>query len=794
MISGHKATLLVFLAALLAFAGLAQSVRAATPDPVVTPGAEPGQEDKAAEEGRTRQVPPSVAAGTTAVSDHFGYTLDSAAPYAWIDAAGGPAVAFPTFDDSFFGPVSLDFAFKFYENSYSQLYISTNGLVSFGEGVFTYNNQPLPQDTPPNALVAPFWDDLAVGGTLNNGSVHYLAGGSAPNRYFVIEWSEVTRRFSSGLLTFEVVLYENGDILFQYQDMNGIVDQASAGIEDAEGFDGLLHLYNASGLADGQALRFTRPLASPRVKLLPGFQSAFVANSQASFQVTARNIGETGADVYDLVATSSNPAWQAEIYEADGQTPLADHNSNGLPDTGSIAQGAEKEFTITLRALHTPQSGDYTRVTLTARSAQDSQKQASTQFLSAAAVPFAQAFADSNVGINLHLIGPNRNIESYIEPWFSGSNMALGATANGSYLFAWERNGTKLVNNQIIWFSDIEYILLNMHGAVTHQTAKLTNNAAVTLSTTDRSPSMATSADGKIGVLFTNLLEDDTLGSKGNIYFAILNSQGQVETGPLNVTNNTQWRDAGTLDVPLFNAPQLTASGDAANPRFTLTWVDERLQGDGSHSNIAYAVYDTAGGVVHAPALLTAATVTQSYFTPMPIPLNGNRVFVAYNGYNETTQENNIHYAVLGSAGNVLVSPLPLAQAAGTGPDGIQLNGGNLLLAWAGNDGKTTYTVLDGSNYTTIQPPTELTNPAPRLSNYVSVTQDPYGNGVLTWMDGAWNNYLFYAAVDNAGNEIIPPMIFYTGQSANPLVLTSYAGLGNAPYWVHTIFTPLIRR
>jgi hypothetical protein len=58
--------------------------------------------------------------------------------------------------------------------------------------------------------------DPASTGSTNR--VFYASGGTAPNRYMAIEWYEVTS--SDELFTFETVLLENSDILFQYQSMS----------------------------------------------------------------------------------------------------------------------------------------------------------------------------------------------------------------------------------------------------------------------------------------------------------------------------------------------------------------------------------------------------------------------------------------------------------------------------------------------------------------------------------------------------------------------------------------------
>ena len=68
-------------------------------------------------------------------------------------------------DDQVAGPIDLGFAFPFFENPYTSVYISTNGVLLFADSVPdpAVRNTPIPSDLPPNNFIAPFWDDLTMG-------------------------------------------------------------------------------------------------------------------------------------------------------------------------------------------------------------------------------------------------------------------------------------------------------------------------------------------------------------------------------------------------------------------------------------------------------------------------------------------------------------------------------------------------------------------------------------------------------------------------------------------------------
>ena len=181
--------------------------------------------------------------------------------YDWIDATQG-GVSVPGGDDQSYGPFELGFPFQFYRTEYAQFYISTNGLVLFGQGSTRYANAPIPQSDEPSNFIAPFWDDLIT----EAGTIYYRLMGSAPQRFLVIEWKDARLLSTRTPLSFEVILYEgSNDIRVQYHVSNGPGTDggsASVGIENATGTGGVEYLYNGSGpgypLRAGKAVLFSK--------------------------------------------------------------------------------------------------------------------------------------------------------------------------------------------------------------------------------------------------------------------------------------------------------------------------------------------------------------------------------------------------------------------------------------------------------------------------------------------------------------------------------------------------------
>ncbi|MEH1129789.1 carboxypeptidase regulatory-like domain-containing protein [Micromonospora sp. CPCC 206061] len=191
-------------------------------------------------------------------TDVFGYTCSVAA------AGFTPAdqTVLPLTGDNAVTTVGLPFAFPFYGATHRSAWVDTNGIVSFVDpgGSHPYTNQAMPAPTEPNAVIAPFWDDLVVDASA---SVRTSATGSGADARFVIEWRNVHRKAStSQRLSFEAILAPDGTATFNYSGLDNDAERgslAAVGIEDAVGEDGLAYLTRTAGLLGGQAISIDYP-------------------------------------------------------------------------------------------------------------------------------------------------------------------------------------------------------------------------------------------------------------------------------------------------------------------------------------------------------------------------------------------------------------------------------------------------------------------------------------------------------------------------------------------------------
>lgn len=153
--------------------------------------------------------------------------------YSWYN----DAVTEDTLDDGTVGPYFLGFDFPFYDTVYTNVFIGINGAVSFTEpdvnidGLFDNIDIPNP---PFSTLVAPFWNDLTIEPDDGHGDIYFYR--MPLKEGFIVEYHQVGRFGVPGdtLTTFQVILYRNGNIKYQYLStgISDLADSAVIGIAD----------------------------------------------------------------------------------------------------------------------------------------------------------------------------------------------------------------------------------------------------------------------------------------------------------------------------------------------------------------------------------------------------------------------------------------------------------------------------------------------------------------------------------------------------------------------------------
>ena len=163
------------------------------------------------------------------------------------------------------------FNFNLFGNSYDKVYVHRNGFVTFGDQIdLSYVNADDAGDRflSQQPFIAPLWDALTVG----SGKVVAGTIGTAPQRRFVIEWSNVqfaARGVGTERLRFQVVLHEdNGQVQFNYDRVAAdpsatavnFGNSAWIGIGAGDGQSNVEIGHNQPILENGTKITFTPPL------------------------------------------------------------------------------------------------------------------------------------------------------------------------------------------------------------------------------------------------------------------------------------------------------------------------------------------------------------------------------------------------------------------------------------------------------------------------------------------------------------------------------------------------------
>lgn len=177
--------------------------------------------------------------------------------YQWIDARGGQRL---DLEDDSYRVVELPSGsrFSFYGQQFDRLYVSSNGLLSFGSGSARFHGV-IPFEGAPNNAVYAYAADLNPAAdrdhhTGYDNGIYVLA---LDNRV-IVQYNEVEHWHQGYPETFEAILdLTTGQITLQFQRVSW-PDFTTVGLEDDAGRRGVAYSYaNSAGLQAGLAVRFT---------------------------------------------------------------------------------------------------------------------------------------------------------------------------------------------------------------------------------------------------------------------------------------------------------------------------------------------------------------------------------------------------------------------------------------------------------------------------------------------------------------------------------------------------------
>ena len=234
--------------------------------------------------------------------DNFGYTykssLDSSGPtYQWLDLTGKATIVTGLADDNFVGPFSIS-GFPYYSSNPTQLYIGSNGYISFNPvNIASTNAQfpAIPTVGGPNDFIAPMLTDLNFAGNSSNpGLVYYYNQGDT----ICVSYEKVPFWYGNanqyfGDNSFQVILNKrDSSITFNYKtqigtpDPNYTINVVSIGIENGSGNDGLQYLRADTFPNPNTSIRFEYPTI---VQPVTDVNINYISNSDNSAEFLANN-------------------------------------------------------------------------------------------------------------------------------------------------------------------------------------------------------------------------------------------------------------------------------------------------------------------------------------------------------------------------------------------------------------------------------------------------------------------------------------------------------------------------
>jgi hypothetical protein len=221
-------------------------------------------------------------------------------------------------------------SFTFYGNSYTSIYIGSNGIATFGLGDSKWSG-PIPDTATPNNGIYAFSTDLnPASGAQGHIYTEYLN-----NRYFVIEWFQVQHYPSGNPETFEIILdLDTNQVGIQYLDVSNPTDVVS-GVENSTGTEATQYAYGDPALiADNMAVTFYPQFGTPPPTGGVGELTGVVSNASTGDPIqgaTVEAVAYSGGSVFttttDVNGLYSKPLcadWYTTSAKATGYVAILD--------------------------------------------------------------------------------------------------------------------------------------------------------------------------------------------------------------------------------------------------------------------------------------------------------------------------------------------------------------------------------------------------------------------------------------------------------------------------------------
>ena len=252
-------------------------------------------------------------------------------------------------NDGWLKELPVGFDFVFFGNTYSTVNVYSNGFLKFGtpenNAIFA-NGDNIPFSALPNNIIAFAWVDWEPRNI--PGGIRFETRGSAPDRMFIIQFTNVPEYAGRGNLMAQVVLHEGSNAITMYTNTVNITKmdhRLTQGIENADGTSAFV----------GPLVEIAPGILSPRVR-------GFYRLTEDAIRFTPVRVTDTQKPTITAPAdiTAGNDPRLASAVVATGSPAAEDNCTPDVPTSGKRSDG---------RALDAPYPVGETTITWTATDA-----------------------------------------------------------------------------------------------------------------------------------------------------------------------------------------------------------------------------------------------------------------------------------------------------------------------------------------------------------------------------------------------------------------------------------------
>jgi hypothetical protein len=288
----------------------------------------------------------TVNTATWTAFNQMSYSPDDTIAYNFedISATGTP---FSLADDEVSGALPLGFSFNYYGVDYTYAYASSNGFLTVLSGQYNgcCSGQAFPTPGDPDGVIAGWWEDLnpSLGGSL-----YYQTLGVAPDRYFIVQYTDIQHYGGGNPITKQYKLFEGSNMVeVHYAAAPSDGGTHSAGLENEDGTIGTQYYLGTDPLSTPLAVRYT-PQGSFAEAMATDSALVTVLFPEIEISPTSLESEQAPDAVFAKIMEISNVGdpmtsldWMVLESQPVANAPAAPAPSAGLgvqPDPGSAAE------------------------------------------------------------------------------------------------------------------------------------------------------------------------------------------------------------------------------------------------------------------------------------------------------------------------------------------------------------------------------------------------------------------------------------------------------------------------